>query len=44
MKKIVLKNPDGKCNTFDVDYSEEELADKNDEGWKKFLLLLGETS
>ena len=35
MKKIVLKNPDGKCNTFDVDYSEEELADKNDEGWKK---------
>ena len=35
MKKIVFRNPDGKSNEFDVDYSEEELADKNDEGWKE---------
>ena len=35
MKKIVFRNPDGKSDEFDVDFSEEELADKNDEGWKE---------
>ena len=29
MKKIVFRNE------FDVDYSEEELAEKSDEGWKE---------
>ena len=24
-----------RCNEFDIDYCEEELADKNDEGWKE---------